>query len=323
VNPLELATAYQGSAVVAAACRSGVADAIAHGPRQPVAVAAACGTHPRATRGLLGALAALGLADHRPDGYALSPAGAELASDHPRSVALIVAKEWFFYQAWAGLDASVRDGHARIPPWRERLAGDPGRALDFLRALDDLAARFGGELPALAGLRRPGRLLDVGGGAGSHAANLVGHVPGLQATVLDLPPVEAVVRERHPELAFVAGDLDLPRFGRPHGERWDVVLLANVLHDHPAGRCRRIVAEAAGLLPPGGVLLVYEWLLDDGGDTPAGVALLDLMMLVENDGGAAWTEAELRGWLLEAGLQPAKARRGAGPIAVLRAHAPA
>ena len=32
------------------------------------------------------------------------------------------------------------------------------------------------------------------------------------------------------------GDLDLPRFGRPQDERWEVVLLANVLHDHPAGR---------------------------------------------------------------------------------------
>ncbi|HJW36752.1 MAG TPA: hypothetical protein VJ769_08940, partial [Actinomycetes bacterium] len=70
-----------------------------------------------------------------------------------------------FYRAWAGLPDSVRDGHARIPPWRERLAADPGRSLDFLRALDDLAARFGGELPALAGLAGPGRLLDVGGGA--------------------------------------------------------------------------------------------------------------------------------------------------------------
>jgi hypothetical protein len=29
-------------------------------------------------------------------------------------VALIVAKEWFFYQAWAGLPESVRDDHARI-----------------------------------------------------------------------------------------------------------------------------------------------------------------------------------------------------------------
>jgi hypothetical protein len=43
-------------------------------------------------------------------------------------VAQIVAKEWFFYQAWAGLPDSVRDGHARIPPWRQRLAADPGRS---------------------------------------------------------------------------------------------------------------------------------------------------------------------------------------------------
>jgi hypothetical protein len=45
-------------------------------------------------------------------------------------VARIVAKEWFFYQAWAGLPDSVRDGRARIPPWRQRLAADPGRSLD-------------------------------------------------------------------------------------------------------------------------------------------------------------------------------------------------
>ena len=103
---------------------------------------------------------------------------------------------------------SVRDGHARIAPWRQRLAADPGRSLDFLRALDDLAARFGGELPALAGLDRPGRLLEVGGGAGSHAAALARAVPGLEASVLDLPAVETVLRERHPELGFV-GDVHL------------------------------------------------------------------------------------------------------------------
>ena len=322
MNPLDLATAYQQSAVVAAACASGVADAIAGGPRQPEAVGAACGTDPRATRALLGAMVALGLADHGPAGYTLSRDGAVLASGHPESVALIVAKEWFFYQAWAGLPESIRDGHARIPPWRERLAADPGRSLDFLRALDDLAARFGGELPALAGLAGPGRLLDVGGGAGSHAAALARAAPGLEATVLDLPEVEPVLRERHPELAFVGGDLDLPRFGRPPGERWDAVLLANVLHDHPADRCQAIVAAAAGLLAPGGTLLLYEWVLDEGGDTPPAVALFDLMMLVENDGGAAWTASRLTAWLRSAGLTGVELRRGAGPIAVLRATAP-
>jgi hypothetical protein len=322
MDPLELVTAYQRSAVVAAACASGVADAIATGPRSPEAVAAACGTSPRATRALLGGLVALGLAGHGPAGYALSADGATLASDHPGSVALIVAKEWFFYKAWAGLPESVGDGHARIPPWRDRLAADPGRSLDFLRALDDLAARFGGELPGLAGLQRPGRLLDVGGGAGSHAAALTRAVPGLEATVLDLPAVGPVLRERHPELAFVAGDLDQPRFGRPPAERWDVVLLANILHDHPAGRCQAIVATAAALLAPGGTLLVYEWALDDVGGGPPAVALFDLMMLVENEGGAAWPAAQLTAWLEEAGLTAVRVRRGAGPIAVLRATAP-
>jgi hypothetical protein len=322
VNPLELVTAYQHSAVVAAACASGVADAIAGGPRPPAAVAAACGTSPRATRALLGGLVALGLATHAPDGYALSADGAPLASDHPGSVARIVAKEWFFYQAWAGLPDSLADGHARIPPWRDRLAADPGRSLDFLRALDDLAARFGSELPALAGLEGPGRLLDVGGGAGSHAAALARAVPGLEATVLDLPAVEPVLRERHPELGFVPGDLDQPRFGRPPGERWDAVLLANILHDHPAERCPAIVATAAGLLAPGGTLLVYEWALDDDGDGPPAVALFDLMMLVENEGGAAWPAARLSAWLEAAGLTGVRLRRGASPIAVLRGSAP-
>jgi hypothetical protein len=69
-------------------------------------------------------------------------------------VALIVAKERFFYQAWAGLDASVRDGRARIPPWRERLVGDPA-APSTSCALDDLATRFGGELPALTASHHP------------------------------------------------------------------------------------------------------------------------------------------------------------------------
>ena len=125
-----------------------------------------------------------------------------------------------------------------------------------------------------------------------------------------------------PELAFVPGDLDRPRFGRPAGERWDAVLLANVLHDHPPARCQAIVATAAGLLVPGGTLLVYEWVLDETGDTLPAVALFDLMMLVENEGGAALTASVLTAWLEAAGLAGVELRRGAGPIAVLRANAP-
>jgi SAM-dependent methyltransferase len=324
-DPLELLELYQRSAVVAAACRTGIADVLAAGGGEslcPEAVAARAGTHPGATRALLGAMTALGLATRGPGGYALTEAAAVLARSHPRSLAAVVDKEWFFYRAWSELDGAVRDGHARVRPWRERLARDPLQALSFLEALDDLAAHFGGELPALAGLVEGGRLLDVGGGAGSHAAALTRAVPRLTAVVLDLAPVEAVLRRRHPELAFVAGDLEAPRFGRPVGERWDAVLLANVLHDHPPEAARRIVGEAAALVRPGGTVLVYEWALPDGGDVPAAVALFGLMMLVENEGGAAYTESQLTGWLREAGLAEVRLRRGSGPIVVLRARRP-
>lgn len=319
---MEMAGAYQRTAVVAAACETGVADAIAHGPRAAADVAAERRLHPGGVRALLGAMTALGLAERDGDGHRLSPAGAPLASGHPASVAGIVAKEWVFYRAWAGLPETVRDGHARIAPWRERLAGDPGTALAFLGALDDLAGMFGGGLPALAGVEGPGRLLDVGGGSGAHAAALVAAAPGIEATVLDLEPVGALVARRHPGLAFVAGDLDLPRFGRPDGEEWDAVLVANVLHDHPEGPARRIVAEAAGLLRPGGSLVVYEWLLDEGGDRPPAVAMFALMMMVENEGGAAYTAAQVEGWLAGAGLTAVETRRDAGPIGVVRGRRP-
>jgi SAM-dependent methyltransferase len=271
---------------------------------------------------LVGAMAALGLVTRSGERFRLSPEAAELDPAHPRTVAGIVAKEWFFYRAWAGLPQTVRDGHARIAPWTERLAEDPATSLRFLGALDDLGARFGGELPELAGIPSPRRVLDAGGGSGVHAAHLQAHSAGLDVTVLDLAPVGALVAERHPELAFVAGDLTAERFGRPDGESWDVVLLANILHDVPPGEARAIVGRAVDLLGPGGALVVYEWLLDETRDAPPDVALFAVMMMVENEGGAAYTESEVQGWLTDAGLAFVETRRGHGPIAVVRGWKP-
>ena len=131
-----------------------------------------------------------------------------------------------------------------------------------------------------------------------------------------------MLRERHPELAFVPGDFDEPSFGRPEGEEWDYVLLANILHDHPPDRCAELVAEAAGLLAPGGTLLVYEWVINDDRTSPPDVALFALMMLVENEGGGTWTEDQIAGWTRDAGLRPQPLRRGPGPIAALTARWP-
>ena len=271
---------------------------------------------------LIGGMVALGLAERGDDDmFRLSAAGAPLAPDHPDLVAAIVAKEWFFYRAWAGLPETVRDGHAQIAPWTERLDADPGTSLAFLGALDDLGARFGGELPGLADLPAPGRVLDVGGGSGIHAAALVAAYSGLEVTVLDLEPVEGSARPA-PRAELRRGGPARDRFGRPADETWDVVLVANILHDLPAAGARRIVAEAAGLLREGGALVVYEWILDETRDGPPATALFALMMMVENEGGAAYTESEIHEWMGEAGLAFIETRRGHGPIAAVRGWKP-
>lgn len=319
---IDLLTAYQHSAIVAAACKTGVADALYAEPADAEQTAARAGTDLRATRALLNAMVVLGLATREGETYSLTTEGTPLAVSAPDSIATIVTKEWFFYSVWNELPEAIKDGHARIAPWTDRLESDPEMSHGFLRALDDLATRFGGELPGLANLEPGTRLLDAGGGSGSHSAALAAVVDGIETTVLDLPAAEPVLRERHPELTFVPGDLREPRFGRPEGESWDAVLLGNIIHDQDPDTAARTIAEAATLLRPGGRIVLYEWVLEDSRDRPEAVALFALMMLVENEGGNAYTEQDFHGWLESAGLEQAEIRRGGGPICVVTAVKP-
>jgi len=311
-------TAYQGSALAGTAVETGLADALADGPQGLEELSARIKADDRGTMALLSGLVSIGLVARDGDQFALTDQGAPLASSHPDSVAQIILKEWFFYRLWADMPTAVATGQSQTQPWQQRLDEDPEQAHSFLRALDDLCRLFGGELPDLVG-PLSGRLLDAGGGAGSHAANLVKANPGLEATVLDLPGAEVVLEERNPELGFVEGDLDQPRFGRPDGEAWDCLLLANILHDHPADRCAAYVQRAADLLDEGGSLLIYEWVIDPGRTSPEAVAIFTPMMMIENEGGWTWTESEIGQWLVAAGLTPAPIKRGRGPIGVIRA----
>ena len=315
-------TSYQQSALIGTAVEVGLANALYKSPKTLDQLTAELDTDPRGTMGLLSGLVTFGMIERQDESYRLTANGELLADDHPDSIAMISRKEWFFYKLWAKMPDAVKTGHAQTGAWRERLENDPDQAHDFLRALDDLCRLYGGDLPGLAGLEQGGRLLDVGGGAGSHAANLVKAVDGLEATVLDLPGAEPVLKERHPELAFVAGDIDQPRFGRPEGEEWDFLLVSNILHDHPAEENARIISEAAGLLAPGGSLVIYEWVIDEGRTSPEGVAKFTPMMVIENEGGWTWSEAEIGEWIEAAGLKPRPISQGPGPIAVLRADRP-
>ena len=112
---------------------------------------------------------------------------------------------------------------------------------------------------------RVGRLLDVAGGDGTMATNIVAGDPDIRVTVFNLPAAAALARQRTAEagvtdrVRVVEGDFFTDRL--PRG--FDMLMFSRVLADWPRETCRMLLAKARASLRPGGTLLICEPLSDD------------------------------------------------------------
>ena len=149
------------------------------------------------------------------------------------------------------------------------------------------------------------RLLDVGGGTGLDSIAWLQRHRHLHAVVWDRPQVLKVAAELAAahgvadRLECVPGDM----FTDPVPARADVVLLSNVLHDWDVPECRRLIERCAAGLSSGGRLLIHDVFLHDALDGPLPVALYSAALFCLTEG-RAYSAAEYRSWLAEAGLTP-------------------
>ncbi len=149
------------------------------------------------------------------------------------------------------------------------------------------------------------QLLDVAGGTGIYSIALLQANPSLRAVVLDRPEVLKIAAEQ----AAAYGVADRLRgqpgdmFHDPLPSGVDVVLLSNVLHDWDVPECRTLIRRCADALAPGGRLLIHDVFLGDDLGGPLAVALYSAALFAVTEG-RAYSAAEYRGWLVEAGLDP-------------------
>lgn len=149
------------------------------------------------------------------------------------------------------------------------------------------------------------RVLDIAGGTGIYSIALLLRNPALSAIVLDRPEVLKITREFADEygvsdrLECRAGDMFADAL--PNG--CDVVLLSNVLHDWDMPQCKQLIDRCAAALPAGGKLWVHDVFLNDDLDGPLPIALYSAALFTLTEG-RAYSAAEYRGWLMEAGLNP-------------------
>lgn len=171
-----------------------------------------------------------------------------------------------------------------------------------------LAGRAKNVAPVLADvlpLPRAKRVLDVAGGTGIYSVALLQKNPNLTAVVLDRPEVLKITREFAEKYGVAdrlecrAGDM----FADPLPTDCDVVLLSNVLHDWDVPECRLLVQKCADALPAGGKLWIHDVFLSDALDGPLPIALYSAALFTLTEG-RAYSAAEYRSWLVEAGLTP-------------------
>jgi predicted O-methyltransferase YrrM len=258
---------------------------------------------------LMSAAAVYGIVRRDGGGYALTKTGELLRTDVPGSLRAL-ALGFVAPPMWDGmgrLGDVVRSGQpvdrgAPGGPW-EYFERNPDVAGWFARAMSDGSTVMVQQMRAAGYGLPPGasRVVDVGGSRGTVLAYLLQTAPDATGVVLD----RAEALAEAPAVLDTAGVSDRVELtpgnffaGVPAG---DVHLLSNILHDWDDKISRAILRSCHSAGQPGGLLLVFTFLLTESFEPPH-PQLMDLLMMTV-EGGRERTLPQMQGLVESTGYE--------------------
>jgi hypothetical protein len=281
---------------------------------------------------LLRALAGVGVFAQQADGrFRLNRAAELLREDGADSLwATVVMLGEEQHRCWDDLIETVRTGE----PAFERLYGRP--VFDYLGEHPEQARIFDAAMTGFSGretraildaydLSGVGTLADIGGGAGSKLAGILGRYPAMRGLLFDLPHV---VERARPvlEAAGVSERCDVQ--GGDFFERApvgaDAYVLGHIIHDWDDAKAGRILDNLRRAMSSGARLVVVEYVIPEvaavsSGDGASLGKWLDLHMLVAA-GGLERTELEYRRLFAAHGFRLTGVVPTAGDVSVIEAR---
>lgn len=208
------------------------------------------------------------------------------------------------YHRWEQMSAALRQNgpvDALHHPYHY-LADDAEAARLFSTAQHAGSRSLGHALARRVDLTPFTCLLDLGGGSGAYTVEILQRYPHLRAIIFDLPQVSRLAQDVMRQAGLtervhtIAGDYEHDPL--PPGP--DVVLWSGNLHASSPERCLGVLTRLRALLPPAGMVLIHDYLLDDTRTSPLIPALLALHLTLVSEHGQVYSGAELRALLAQA-----------------------
>jgi SAM-dependent methyltransferase len=233
-----------------------------------------------------------------------------LVSSSPESIATFVgAQADLHWETLTLLPEAVRDGKAYA--MHEERHGEADRWRAYIRGLFEISRPEHEANAAMVPAEEPRRLVDVAGGHGGFSMAMCRRHPGLQATVLDLPPSAAVGREIVEEegfsdrVSFREGDV----FEVGLGEDVDVVSVFNLIHHLPEERDRELCRMARAALRPGGCLVIGDSARPEPGERVSEHCAISSLLFYAWSHSRNFRPSEIRAWMREAGFGEVETHR--------------
>ncbi|MGK5637059.1 methyltransferase [Streptomyces sp. URMC 126] len=274
------------------------------GPSTREEIRTALGLHGRGLSDFLDLLTALGVLERADGRYRNAPgADACLVQGTPGYVGgFLERSNRNLYPAWGRLAEGLRTGRQQSGSDFEQVTRNPAVLRQFVGMMDGLTNVVGPELARKYDWSAHGSVLDVGGARGNLCSLVVTAHPHLTGHVFDLPAMAPLFDEQVAErgltgrISFTGGSFFEDVL--PHA---DVVVLGHVLHDWNREQRAYLVRKAYEAVNPGGTLLVYDRMLEDG---PAYIEnlVISLDMLLVTDGGEEYRASEITAVAEEAGF---------------------
>lgn len=295
----------------------GLADELGDDTLGVAELASRCGADPDALDRILRLLAAHGIFEHRPDGFAHTEASRLLSSDHPMSMRAFsrMMSLPVFASAFNALDHSVRTGSPALDlvasgglwPY---LQEHPGEAEIFRQAMTAKAAADIAGILAAYDFSRFGTIADIGGGRGHLLRAVLDAAPSAHGVLFDLPEVIGSLDVDHERLTPQAGDFFVDVLPAA-----DAYVLMEVIHDWADPECAAILSAIRRSASSGATLLVIEDVMQDDQVDPR-TQTLDVIMLAVT-GGRERTVSQLGGLFDRAGFRRAGVRETSGAMRIV------